>query len=158
MKIFTYLCTIKLKQIKTMEKFYIDSHAGVKTWIDVEDGIVIKIDRDLNPKMSEEYVGKTISFLKSDFEKRMKPTWYCVHCYRWSTILNPLNNIKSRRTMAYQFHQSRMQDGISEKQSTGMLNAQLIEINKLQDALVAEFDELKETLKNVHNFKVSYNF
>jgi hypothetical protein len=107
--------------------------------------------------MSTEYVGKTISFLKEDFEKRMKPTWYCVHCYRWSTILPSLNNIKSRRRMAYEFNTSRIRDGISEKKSREMLEEELTKINILQNTLIAEYDELKDTLKNVHNFEVNYN-
>jgi hypothetical protein len=140
-----------------MEKFFIDSCVGIDTWIDVENGVVTKIDSILNPKMSDEYVGKTISFLKSDFEKRMKPSWRCVKCLRWCEVFSPLVNIESQRKMAYNYHSSRVWDGMSEEKSNELLHIQLSEINRKENALKAEFDSLKHDLENIHNFKVNYN-
>lgn len=151
-------CVVYIQRSKYMERFYIDTHNGVSTWINVENGIVKNIESNLNPKISEEYVGKTISFMKEDFEKRMKPSWCCIHCYRWSTILAPMNNIKSQRSMAYNFHSSRMQDGVSEKKSTEMLNAQLAIISRQENALMTEYNSLKDELENIHHFKVKYKF
>lgn len=141
-----------------MERFYIDSHGGVHTWINVENGIVKSIDSNLNPKISEEYVGKTISFMKEDFEKRMKPSWCCLHNHRWSNILSAMNHIRSLRVMAYEFHASRKDGGMSETKSKEILNIQLAAINKQQNNFMAEHNALKDELKNVHNFEVSYKF
>ena len=60
--------------------FYIDRQFGWPIQIEVDKGIIVKFaPNDLEPKLSAEYVGKTISFFKEDFENRMKPAFYRVH-------------------------------------------------------------------------------
>ncbi len=61
-------------------KFFIDRQFGQAIFVDVEDGIVTNVSNDsqLQDKMKELYVGKSISFLKKDFEEKMKPSYHCV--------------------------------------------------------------------------------
>ena len=73
--------------------FYIDRQFGVAIFIDVQNGIVQKIynerEKFIN-KMNELYLGKTISFLKVDFEERMKPIY---HSVRSADIVNGLRKV-----------------------------------------------------------------
>jgi prenyltransferase beta subunit len=78
-----------------MDKFYIDREFGVAIFIDVENGIVKNIYNEkpeFIKRMTELYVGKSISYLKEDFEKRMKPTY---HNVRSDAIVNIQNIINS---------------------------------------------------------------
>jgi prenyltransferase beta subunit len=78
-----------------MDKFYIDREFGVAIFIDVENGIVKNIYNEkpeFIKRMTELYVGKSISYLKEDFDKRMKPTY---HNVRSDAIVNIQNIINS---------------------------------------------------------------
>jgi hypothetical protein len=71
-----------------MEQFYIDRQFGSPILIEVENGIVQECQGEFDKfiaRMNELYKGKPISFLKTDFEKRMKGAFYNV---RSSAILN----------------------------------------------------------------------
>ena len=55
--------------------FYIDRQFGVAIWIHVENGIVKDIGNEREMfvnKMKEQYLGKEISFLKTDFGTDLK--------------------------------------------------------------------------------------
>lgn len=76
-----------------MDKFIIDRQFGQAIWVDVEKGIVQKCYNEakwFNKRMNELYKGKSISYLKEDFESRMKPTY---HNVRPESILLSLQNI-----------------------------------------------------------------
>ena len=60
-----------------MEKFIIDRPQGQAIWIDVKKGKVRKCyngGETFDARMNELYKGKSITFLKADFEKRMAGT------------------------------------------------------------------------------------
>jgi len=62
-----------------MEKFLIDRAQGVNIWIDVHKGKVKNCYNEserFNARMNELYKGKSISFLREDFEARFKGV-YC---------------------------------------------------------------------------------
>jgi len=61
-------------------QFYIDRQFGQAIWVDVEDGIVKRVYNDslMEKKMNEVYGGKSISFLKENFEERMKGVYHNV--------------------------------------------------------------------------------
>lgn len=68
-----------------MEKFYIDRQFGQAILVEVdENDIVIRVynDSQMEKKMNENYAGKSIFFLKEDFEKRMKPCFFCVKSWK----------------------------------------------------------------------------
>ena len=81
-----------------MELFYIDRQFGQAIFIDVEKGIVQKVynDKKMEKKMNELYKGKSISFLKEDFEKRMKPSYHSVRCAATIAIMKNIQAIESR--------------------------------------------------------------
>lgn len=88
---------IKFKTI-TMDKFYIDRQFGQAIFIDVENGIVVdcynESENYIN-RMNELYKGKSISFLKTDFEERMKPTYHNVRPLCLFNIHQRINAIKN---------------------------------------------------------------
>ena len=62
-----------------MDNFIIDRPQGVAIWIDVKKGKVKRCyngGEKFDARMNELYKGKSISFLREDFEMRMKGT-YC---------------------------------------------------------------------------------
>ena len=62
-----------------MDLFYIDRQFGQPIFIDVEKGIVQRVyNENFNNKMNEVYKGKEISFLKTDFEEKMKGSYHNV--------------------------------------------------------------------------------
>ena len=84
------------------ELFYIDRQFGQAIYVDVENGIVQKCYNEtekFNARMNELYKGKSIMFLKIDFEERMKPSYHnvrsanVVHEFQKINALN--NRIKS---------------------------------------------------------------
>jgi len=112
-----------------MDKFYIDREFGVAIFIDVENGIVKNIYNEkpeFIKRMTELYVGKSISYLKEDFEKRMKPTY---HNVRSDAIVNIQRIINS---------------GNVEKRLITNLITSL-------DTTDAEKKKLKENLSNVNS-------
>ena len=74
-----------------MDKFYIDRQFGQAIFIDVKNGIVQKCYNE-----SETYKGKSISFLKTDFEERMKPCYYNVRSLFVYSIHQKINTVKSK--------------------------------------------------------------
>jgi hypothetical protein len=82
-----------------MDKFYIDRQFGQPIFIDVEMGIVQNCyneSENFNNKMNEHYKGKEISFLKTDFENRMKGTYHNVRSLSVCTALNKIDAVKSK--------------------------------------------------------------
>jgi cell division protein ZapA (FtsZ GTPase activity inhibitor) len=81
-----------------MELFYIDRQFGIHIFIEVEKGIVQRCfnDEKMTKRMNELYKGKEISFLKEDFEKRMKPTYHNVRCVATVNVHQRIEAINSR--------------------------------------------------------------
>ena len=77
------------------QEFAIDRGYGITIFIDVENGIVKKCHNE-TPKfiqrMTELYVGKSISFLKEDFEKKFEGVYVNV---RPMGVINVLRNINA---------------------------------------------------------------
>ena len=74
-----------------MDTFYIDRQFGTPIYVEVEKGIVQSVTNESETfinKMMELYEGKTILFLKEDFERKMRGSYhnvrssYVVHCIR----------------------------------------------------------------------------
>ena len=80
-----------------METFYIDRQFGQAIFIDVEKGIVDKCYNEsekFNNRMNELYKGKPITFLKEDFEKRMKPIYHNVRSTKIVDSIRLIDAIK----------------------------------------------------------------
>lgn len=82
-----------------MDKFTIDRQSGQLIWIDVENGIVQRCYNESEKfiaKMEENYKGKSISFLKTDFEKRMEGTYHKVRSQDIVDAQHKVTAIESR--------------------------------------------------------------
>ena len=82
-----------------MDQFIIDRASGIAIWIDVVDGIVQKCYNEA-PKyikrLNELYKGKTISFLKQDFESKMSPVYHNVRPEAILSTYQKINAVSSR--------------------------------------------------------------
>jgi len=136
------------------EKFYIDRQFGQAIFIDVEDGIVLRCYNEsdkFNSKMDEKYKGKPITFLKEDFEERMKPIYHNVRPIALYDIHQEINSWNSRiRHHAKQMNDYRITDGAKEK-ATELWNNARVEKSKAERKLE---DERERILKD-HNYPLS---
>lgn len=81
-----------------MDRFIIDRQFGQAIWVEVIKGIVKRCYNEspkFNKKMNEVYKGKSITFLKTDFESRMKPIY---HNVRPEAIISSLQKIASAKS------------------------------------------------------------
>ena len=81
------------------KEFYIDRQFGVAIFIDVTKGIVQKCYNErpkYNARMNDLYAGKTISFLKEDFEKRMSGTYHNVRSLEIANAVRRVAAVESR--------------------------------------------------------------
>jgi len=82
-----------------MDKFIIDRQFGQAIFVDVKQGIVKRCYNEspkFNKRMNEIYKGKSIAFLKTDFEARMKPIYHNVRPESILVALHNVNAVKSR--------------------------------------------------------------
>jgi len=136
-----------------MDKFYIDREFGVAIHIDVENGIVKRISNEspqFIARMNELYLGKTISQLKKDFEKRMNITYHHVHCIAIVEIQQFLNNKKVEYDLYSNLSMSLDTSDEDKKRFKIKLNKISGEISNAKIKLKKE----KERIKKEHNFKV----
>lgn len=136
-----------------MDKFYIDRQFGQAIFIDVENGIVQKCyneSENFNNKMNEHYKGKPISFLKTDFEKRMKPTYHNVRPLSIYIILNKINAVESWKQNIYNI--------ISSLNTKSSLIVGYKEMIKEYDVQQSELEKELLTERNRMISEHNYNF
>lgn len=78
-------------------KFWIDRAFGGSIFVETDNGVVTKVygEREqYNTRMEELYKGKEITFLKTNFEKRMKPSFHCVHSMAITSAMQHVEAIK----------------------------------------------------------------
>jgi len=134
-----------------MEQFYIDRQFGQAIFIDVEKGIVLRCYNDspkFNAKMDENYKGKSITFLKEDFEERMKPTYNNVRPAAIYDTHQEITAWESRiRHHANQMNDYRIKDGAKEK-ATALWNDARVKKSKA----IAKFEVERERILKEHNY------
>ena len=136
-----------------MDKFYIDRAFGQAIFVDVENGLVVNCYNEtekFNNKMNEIYKGKPISFLKTDFEERMKPCYHNVRSLSVCTVLKKIDAIKSKKGNLYNL--------IS---GLGYENSRIVELKATIKEYELEQSELEQKLLSERNRMVvehDYNF
>jgi len=156
-----------------MDKFTIDREFGQALWVDVEHGIVQRCYNEtpkFNKRMNELYKGKSISFLKTDFEARMKPAYHNVRPESTLVALHNVNAVKSRIR-----HNNHLLSGLGiiynstygnkysieqQKEKQALQQAEKVRINDDNSMLNVELQDFqeqleieKERLVSEHNYK-----
>lgn len=130
------------------QEFYMDSQFDIPYWIDVDNGIVKNIscgDKKVAAKMNEVYVGKTITFLKEDFETRMKPSYYCVKSGEIHSALatyeTMIQRLRNYNRYVRNFHPQLMESQYPKEQ--------LVVINRKREKYQNQINEAKSDLYRV---------
>ena len=137
-----------------MDKFYIDRQFGQPIFIDVENGIVQDCynEADLyNRKMNEYYKGKSISFLKTDFENRMKGTYHNVRSLSVCTAINKVEGVKSKLKNANTLLSSNTTSESTAKELILIIKEYTIEQSKFEQELLTERQRMIDEHK--YNFQ-----
>jgi len=138
-----------------MELFSIDSQSNT-IFVNVENGVVMNCANGGTPKfdakMNEVYGGKTISFLKEDFEARMKPVYFNVR----STAL-----IHFSQSIAMINYKMSTVSSLIDSTTTGDERKVLLRITR--DEMIKEIEELEsklvaERLRMVAEHGYNYKF
>jgi len=132
-------------------EFHIDRQFGVAIWIDVDKGIVINVHNEkpvFVNKMMKHYKGKSISFLKADFEKKMKPAHYNVRSTDVSNALKNVNAIDARLTRI----SCELNNLHSESDLRTALEAQKENVLKEKDERLETLENLQEYVKQIHGY------
>jgi len=137
-----------------MDLFYIDRQFGQPIFIEVEKSIVQNCYNEtekFNNKMNEVYKDKEISFLKTDFEKRMKPSYHNVRPLSLTSIQQNINTIEShisninKLLYPYELHKK-------ENDNVILLKAERIKLTK-------ELSEYQNKLKlEIKRIKTEHNY
>lgn len=132
--------------------FHIDRQFGVTIFIDVEDGIVVECKNDgkLTDIMTEKYKGKSITFLKEDFEAKMKGTYHNVRSEDWVTAKQIERAIESRIDNCWTIING---DNNSEEKNKGLKIAIANYEKELAEAK-RNTKKVIEDLEKYHNFIV----
>ena len=134
-----------------MDKFYIDREFGVAIFIEVENGIVQDIYNEkpqFIEKMKEKYVGKSISYLKEDFELKMKPTYHNVRSESIVNIQDIINKTNVEKELVINLLSS-LDTGDKERIR---LNKILSNINSRLHYAKLKLKKEKERIKQEHKF------
>ena len=136
----------------TKELFFIDFHSGAPIFLGVENGIFTGCygESRMELVMNEKYVGKTISFLKKDFEATMKPSWACVRPHQLCNSLLDFQLMQSNlhNLIVYQEEQIRKKEELTAEQ--------LATRKKLEDELALykeKIEGIKTQLKEIHGYE-----
>ena len=135
-----------------MNKFYIDRQFGHAIFIDVEKGLVVNCYNESEKycnKMNELYIGKSISFLKTDYEKRMKGTYHNVRPLNICTILNKIDTIKTWVDNTSRLIYNAKDNVVKVKELNEQRDKYIAEQSILEKELVIE----KNRLLIEHNYK-----
>ena len=133
------------------KEFYIDRQFGVAIFIDVENGIVQKCynEKDsYNAKMNELYKGKTISFLKEDFEKRMSGTYHNVRSLEVTYAVQRVAAVESRIkhiNIKLSSYDTTKEEKVELKKNRKVLNEELTIVGK-------ECADMITRVQTEHNF------
>jgi hypothetical protein len=137
--------------------FLVDTYSGIDTWIQVENGIITKFrnfNKNYLSKLNENYLGKTISFFKEDFENRMKPSWHCVKSRDFIDSIAIVEATKSRldqyRNYLYQVKYRVIMPAPLTKEEHLAIRDLETQITKAE----INFEATKKMLKEVHNFEI----
>jgi len=121
-------------------EFHIYRAIGVAIHIDVDQGIVTDVRNEspaFNKQMKALYEGKSIAFLKADFEAKMKPSYCNVRSTQWTEHQQRIN--ATALTLLSIKHQLRLKP--SEEV--------VIELNANRDKLDILLSEQQQELKAV---------
>lgn len=131
--------------------FYIDRQFGIAIWIDVHRGIVKDCHNggeNFDKRMNELYVGKPISFLKSDYEKRMEGVFTCVHSNDVVSQKQKIHAIVTRMNVAS--IQMTRYDITEEERAEFKKTIEALQVRKWKAEV--KLEEIKERVARVHNF------
>ncbi len=133
-------------------QFYIDRQFDQAIWVDVEDGIVKKVYNDslMEKKMNEVYGGKSISFLKEDFEERMKGTYHNVRSVEESEAKHKVCRTQERIDLLYRLqHEAKIYE---EEKFSPEVKATLENLKKEKAEAELNLAVIKKILKDVHKY------
>ena len=134
-----------------MDKFYIDRQFGLPIWIDVENGIVQKCYNE-EPKfikrMHELYKGRSISFLKEDFENRMRPSYHNVRCATTVSLIQNITAVNSRiKKINYE-----LSNIFLKEEAKPLLEKKREELFAERYNYETQLEEEKDRIKKEHNY------
>lgn len=135
--------------------FYIDRQFGCAIFLKVENGIVKDVSNESEKfinRMKELYLNKEISFLKKDFEAKMKGVFHCVHSLDLSTAKQIKAGCESRerdfeRILRERYHTAIPNDKFSVEDCH--------KLKKLQEEryqATISLEATRKMLKEVHKF------
>jgi len=147
------------------DKFYIDRQFGQAIWIEVEEGIVLRCwgeTEKYNAKLEENYKGKSITFLQTDFIGRaMVGTYHHLRCesiivamkvvadleskvHNVNSYIRELNKVNTRDEFKTKLKKEKLEEyrKILEKQQIELYDArELLEIEKERILTVHKFTQ-----------------
>jgi len=124
--------------------FYINFAFGANIFLGVEDGIFTGCEGDskIEIAINKKYEGKTISFLKEDFEKSFKPAYSRVSPHEL--------NINLMQFTEWQGEINRIAQR-NQELTPAELEGQKIRMERLA-VLEEQINEIKQELKNNHGY------
>ena len=145
-----------------MNEFHVDKQFGVAIFIDVTKGIVQQCkngNERMITKMNELYVGKSISFLKEDFEAKMKGCYYNVRSTEVNHHRLNISSIDAKLVgLQANIQRATHQNDIELKKK---LEERILEVMIQKEDAIKLFEAEKEKVFNEHNFNaqnVTYSF
>lgn len=132
--------------------FYLDRMFGDSIFLTVENGIVISVSggTSIENKMREEYVGKEISFVKKDIEKRLYKVW--VKNIDHTNIKKKITSVDSRIHFIFEkIHDKKFKNSTVLNLDDSNKNIERLELEK--KVYIKELEELEKMLKDVHRYE-----
>ena len=122
--------------------FYIDAAFDYPIFLNVEDGIFIGCDSKgkMQSKIDELYIGKLITFLKTDLEAKMKGVYYRVKPLDYGNYLKGIFIIKQGINRIETIARER---NLTESEQNTLIRLER-ELSDTEDDLTKERENLKE--------------
>ena len=139
--------------------FYIDRQFGCAIFIKVENGIVQKVwngdSQRYDDKMNELYIGKSISFLTEDFEKRMHgASFHCVHSFELAEAQQILRGCESAELDFERFLRRKYDTAIPNDKFSTEDCRKLKEVQENRYQAKTKIEITKGIVKGIHGFDV----
>ena len=132
-------------------EFHIDRAQGTTIYIDVRNGIVMNVqnaEENLNKRLNEMYVGKSISFMKKDFESFMKGIYINVRSTKYTDQLQYINATKSR----INFRKNILTSLEVSKEEKEKAESKIQTDTELLYEQEKKLEEIKEEVEKEHDF------
>lgn len=135
--------------------FYIDRALGCAIFLKVKNGIITDVlneSKKYKARMKELYLGKEISFMKKDFEARMKPVFHCVHSLEISDAKQILRGCESRELNFERILRKKYSTSIPNDKFSADDCRRLKELQTERYNAKVNLEATKKMVKEIHKF------